>query len=76
MLLLLSTCPSVKVMAISKHLEFVKESYLQHLWFTVKVSVHLLVLSVVCLIHGLIPWIFVGTTSDAIKQIGEKLKDR
>ena len=63
-------------MAISKHPEFVKESYLQHLWFTVKLTAHLFVLSVVSLIHGFIPWIFVGTTSDAIKHIGEKLKDR
>ena len=57
-------------MAISKHLEFVKETYLQHLWFTVKLTAHLLVLSVVSLIHGLLPWLFVGTTSDAIKNIG------
>ena len=63
-------------MAISKHLEFVKESYLQHLWFTVKLTAHLFMLSVVSLIHGFIPWVFVGTTSDAIKHIGEKLKDR
>ena len=63
-------------MAISKHLEFVKESYLQHLLFTVRITVHLLAVCVVCLIHGFIPWIFVGTTSDAIKSIGEKLKQR
>jgi hypothetical protein len=63
-------------MAISKHLEFVKESYLQHLWFTVKVVAHLLVLSIVTLIHGFIPWIFIDTASNGMKKIGDKLKDR
>jgi|TARA_R100001132_G_C3206577_1_gene51452 hypothetical protein len=61
---------------ISKHLAFVEETYRQHLWFTVKVSVQLLVLSIILLTHGILPWFFTGRTSDGIKYIGEKLKQR
>ena len=63
-------------MAISKHLEFVKESYLQHLWFTVKLTAHLFVLSVVSLIHGLIPWVFSGQVSHGLKYIISTLEAR
>jgi len=58
------------------HLAFVKETYRQHLWFTVKVSAQLLVLSVILLIHGILPWFLTGRTSDGIKYIESKLKER
>lgn len=61
---------------ISKHLAFVKETYFQHLLFTTKMASQLLILAVILFIHGLLPWFFVGRTSDGIKYIGEKLKNR
>jgi len=61
---------------ISKHLAFVKETYRQHLWFTVKISAQLFVLSIILLIHGILPWFLTGRTSDGIKYIESKLKER
>ena len=61
---------------MSTHLKFVGESYGKHLGFTLKLSSHLLFLSIVSIVHGLIPWIFGGTVSNAIKHISEKLSLR
>ena len=58
------------------HLEFVKETYGKHLGFTLKLSSHLLLLSIISVIHGLIPWIFTGKVSDGVKHISEVLKNR
>ena len=58
------------------HLEFVKESYGKHLVFTLKLSSHLLFLSIISLIHGFIPWILTGKISDGVKHIGEVFSKR
>ena len=58
------------------HLEIVKESYVQHLRFTVYLCAVLVVLSVVAVIHGLIPCILTGTVSDKIKHLNELLSKR
>jgi len=58
------------------HLIITKESYVQHLRFTVYLCAVLFVLSVVAIIHGLCPWVFTGTVSDKIKHISEKLSER
>ncbi len=66
----------VWVLVKCTHLEFVKETYGKHLGFTVKLSLHLLLLCFVSIVHGFIPWIFGGTVSNAIKHISEKLSLR
>jgi len=58
------------------HLNFVGESYVQHLRFTVYLCTILFVLSVVALVHGLFPWILTGTISDKIKNLHEALSER
>ena len=58
------------------HLEIVKESYVKHLCFTVYLCAVLVVLSVVAVIHGLIPCILTGTVSDKIKHLNEILSKR
>ena len=58
------------------HLEIVKESYVQHLRFTVYLCAILFLLSVVALVHGLCPWILTGTVSDKIKHLNEVLSKR
>ena len=58
------------------HLEIVKESYGKHLCFTIHLCAVLVVLSVVALIHGLIPCILTGTVSDKIKHLNEVLSNR
>ncbi len=58
------------------HLEIVKESYGKHLYFTVRLCFILIVLSIVALIHGLVPWVLTGTVSDKIKHLNERLMER
>jgi len=58
------------------HLNFVGESYVQHLRFTVYLCAILFLLSVVALVHGLCPWILTGTVSDKIKHLNEVLSKR
>ena len=58
------------------HLNFVEESYVQHLRFTVYLCAVLFILSVVAIVHGLCPWILTGTVSDKIKNIQEVLSKR
>ena len=59
-----------------RHLNFVGESYVQHLRFTIYLCAVLVVLSAVALIHGLCPWILTGTVSDKIKHLNERLSAR
>ena len=58
------------------HLEIIKESYVQHLCFTLYLCAVLFILSVVAVIHGLIPCILTGTVSDKIKNLHEVLSER
>ena len=64
------------ILVMSTHLKFVGESYGKHLAFTLKLSSHLLFLSIVSVIHGFIPWSFGDTVSNAVKHISEKLSLR
>ena len=66
----------VWVLVKCTHLDFVKETYGKHLGFTLKLSSHLLFLSIVSLIHGFIPWILAGKASSGVKHISEKLEKR
>ena len=55
------------------HLNFVGESYVQHLRFTIQLSFDLLLLSFVSIVHGLCPWILTGKVSDRIKELNSIL---
>ena len=59
-----------------QHLKIVKESYGQHLWFTIKLSSILLLLSGCAIIHGLFPFLLTGTVSDKIKNLNSILSQR
>jgi len=61
---------------MSTHLKLVGESYGKHLLFTLKLSLHLLLLCVVSIIHGLIPWVFSGQVSHGLKSILSTLEER
>ena len=58
------------------HLQIVKQSYLNHLRFTLQLCFDFLVLSVVAVIHGLCPWILTGTVSDKVKELNVVLNER
>ena len=58
------------------HLQIVKESYVKHLYFTIHLCAVLLLLSLVSIVHGLIPWILTGTVSDKVKELNSTLNER
>ena len=58
------------------HLQIVKESYVKHLCFTIHLCAVLLLLSLVSIVHGLIPWILTGTVSDKVKELNSTLNER
>ena len=61
---------------MSTHLKIVGESYGKHLLFTLKLGLHLLLLCVVSIIHGLVPWVFSGQVSHGLKNIISTLEAR
>ena len=58
------------------HLQIVKESYVKHLCFAIHLCAVLLLLSLVSIVHGLIPWILTGTVSDKVKELNSTLNER
>ena len=52
------------------------ETYLQHLWFTTKMAMRFLYISIVLLIHGLIPFTFTRTASQQTEKIYLIMKSR
>jgi len=58
------------------HLHRVKENYFVHLVFAVRLAVCLLFLSCICVIHALVPVIFVSTTSKQIEDLNTRLQER
>ena len=58
------------------HLQIVKQSYGNHLRFTLQLCFDFLVLAVISVIHGLCPWILTGKVSDRIKELNVILNER
>ena len=58
------------------HLQIVKESYGNHLRFTLQLSFDFLILAIVSIVHGLCPWILTGTVSDKVKELNATLNER
>ncbi len=64
------------VRAFTWHPQETGETYLVHLWFTVKTSLMLLMLSLVILIHGIFPFWFLRTTSNRIEKLYQVMQAR
>ena len=58
------------------HLKIVKESYGNHLRFTLQLCFDFLLLAIVSVVHGLCPWILTGKVSDRIKELNVILNER
>jgi hypothetical protein len=58
------------------HLKIVKESYGNHLRFTLQLSFDLLLLAIVSIVHGLLPWILTIKVSERIKELNTILNKR
>ena len=52
------------------------ETYLQHLWFTARMSVRILLCASCLMVHGVLPFLFRKTTSSQIEKIYAILKKR
>jgi len=62
--------------AFTEHPRQTGESYLQHLWFTVKMSARFLTISLVLTTHGLFPFLFTRATSNQLDRIYLVMKGR
>ena len=51
------------------HLKEVNLTYVQHLVFSLRLGTHLLLLSAVCMIHALLPFVMTKTVSTNIKKL-------
>lgn len=56
------------------HLKEQGEGYWKHAWHAVKFSYVLLILSIVCLIHAIIPNVFVTTASCRLEKLVSEMK--
>ncbi len=61
---------------ITRHLAEAGESYGEHLLFTVKIGLRLVLAGLVVIIHGLMPFLFVHKGSCMIEDIYATLKSR
>ena len=55
------------------HLEEAGETYFQHHSRAVFLSLNLFIMSIVCLVHSLLPFIFTNYVSDKIREINSYL---
>ena len=58
------------------HLHIVKESYGNHLRFTLQLSFDFLLLAIISVVHGLLPWILTAKVSDRVKELNIILNER
>ena len=58
------------------HLKIVKESYGNHLRFTLQLCFDFLLLAIVSVVHGLCPWILTGKVSDRVRELNTILNER
>ena len=55
------------------HLEEVKETYFQHFFRALILAINLLIMTFVCLVHALLPFIFTSYVSKEIREINSSL---
>lgn len=59
-----------------KHLHDAGESYTQHLLFASSIALKMLIASMQCFLHALIPGIFKTSGSNTIKELYNKINNR
>jgi hypothetical protein len=62
--------------AFTQHPAQTRETYLQHLWFTIKTSLRFVALGVLLFLHGVFPFIFVRTASIQVERIYLLMRSR
>ncbi|MBM4191982.1 MAG: hypothetical protein FJ196_02825 [Gammaproteobacteria bacterium] len=62
--------------AFTEHPATLGETYLGHLWQASGFGVRMVFGGIACLLHGLFPFLFVTTGSDAINGLHSKMVER
>lgn len=62
--------------AFTEHPKDTDETYLEHLWFTIKMLGRFIFLGFTIIIHGLFPFLFTRTTSNHIEILYQIMKSR
>lgn len=62
--------------AFTEHPHETGESYLQHLWFTVRMAVRFIYVTFVLLLHGIFPFLFMRAASSQIEIVYRIMKTR
>ena len=58
------------------HLKIVKQSYGNHLRFTLQLSFDFVLLAIISIIHGLCPWILTAKVSDRVRELHVMLQEQ
>jgi len=58
---------------MKKHLEDVGMNYTMHLRFAWILALKLFLMSLIALVHGMLPFIFTSTVSDGVNQLNHEL---
>ena len=56
-----------------KHLRDTNMSWSMHLWYALTLATRLLLLSLIAVVHGLLPFIFSSKVSDEVHKLDEEL---
>ena len=56
-----------------EHLKDINMSWSMHLWYAITLAVRLLLLSLISVAHGLLPFIFTSKVSDEVHKLNEEL---
>ena len=59
-----------------EHPHSVNETYLQHLYFAMKMGTLLMILGVIALIHSIFPFMFKETVSNYLYKMTDEMKNR
>lgn len=61
---------------LTRHLHDAHETYFQHLGFTIKVAFTLVLIAIIVVLHGLMPFIFTHTASGMLCKLMDQMKAR
>ena len=57
----------------TEHPASVGETYLQHMGSATSFSLHMIAAGICCLVHGLLPFLFVKTGSNAVERLHDRM---
>jgi len=61
---------------MSSHLKDINETYFKHMKFAQRCGFRMVLGGLACIVHSIIPSIFVTTASDTMKILAEEISDR